>query len=513
MRILLVNGNTSRCARSGYGPTPAPAGLISLGGVLREHGHQVTIRQIANHVPAQDEDSLPLLRAELEPILEACQPDVIGISCRNIGAARRRENPFKLFAYYSVFYDERLVRGFRMLSDAPIVMGGTAYSIEPALYTRYAKPDYGLVGEAEDTLPALLDAISTGQAPSDIPGLVRELGDVDHAWQNCGRTRDLSVMRLGAADLLENFRECYYDGGGYAPILTKRGCHMNCVYCTTPDMEGACYRYRPMENVIQEMKAYRDRWGVQDFFIVDSTFNDPPEHAYEICDAIASEVPGARWFTEVTPKIVTDDLVRAMKRAGCTSISFTPDACSETVLKSYGKGFGIAEVRNAIEILKRHELPFDTCVIVGGPGETRETLAEGLAFCGEHLSDQVVRFYDGMIVTARSPVYSIAVKEGVIDPEISYDELVLSNNFRGIKAYEYFFPHIQEQRKEFAAEVRAACTGPSWLVTSQDYVPDPQTGEFSLHPDIQVEAGARPWWRGMTRKSAGMGGSADKETT
>ncbi len=124
MKVLLVNGNTSRCARSGYGPTPAPAGLISLGGVLRDHGHEVVIRQVSSHALPQDPDALPLVRAELEPLVAEFSPDVIGISCRNVGAARRPENPFKLVSYYSVFYDERLVRAFRMLSDAPIVMGG-----------------------------------------------------------------------------------------------------------------------------------------------------------------------------------------------------------------------------------------------------------------------------------------------------------------------------------------------------------------------------------------------------
>ena len=113
----------------------------------------------------------------------------------------------------------------------------------------------------------------------------------------------------------------------------------------------------------------------------------------------------------------------------------------------------------------------------------------------------MVRFYDGMIITARSPVHPIAVNEGVIDPDISYDELVLSNNFQGIKKYEYFFPHIQENRKEFVAEVRAACTRPTWLVTRQDYEPDPETGEFSLHPNIQVQSGSRPWRQDMTKKS------------
>ncbi len=506
MHVLLINGNTSRCARSGYGPTPAPAGLISLAGVLRRHGHQVMIRQVTGHALEQDDNELPLVKAELAYVVADFRPDVIGISCRNVGAARRPANPFKLISYYSAYYDERLVRGLRMLCDAPIVLGGTAYSIEPGLYTRYVKPDLGLIGEAEDTLPQLLDALENG-SPSleNIPGLVRSLDDIDNAWRNCGKTADLATLDPNGCNLIEDFRKWYYDGGGYAPVLSKRGCQMNCVYCTTPDLEGRCYRYRPMDQVLLEMKAYRDIWGVRDFFFVDSTFNHPLEHAFKVCDALAAELPEARWFTELTPGVVTDQLVRAMKGAGCTSVTLTPDACSEKVLRAYDKGFGLAEVENAIAVLKRNELPFDTCVIVGGPGETRDTFAESLAFCRRHLADQVVRFYDGMIVTARSPVYQIAVAEGLIDPAIAYDELVLSNNFRGVKNYEYFFPQVQENRRQFVADIRKACTGPKWLVTNQDYVPDPVSGEFALHPDIEIQPGARPWWQGLKRKTGTPG--------
>jgi hypothetical protein len=359
----------------------------------------------------------------------------------------------------------------------------------------------GLVGEAEETLIALLDALEQNKPLTGIPGLVQTTADIDDAWRSCGRTADLGNAGIGTCDLLEDFTKWYYEGGGYAPVLTKRGCQMHCVYCTTPDIEGGCYRYRPMQNVIREMQAYRDIWGVRDFFFVDSTFNHPLDHALAVCDAIAAEVPEARWFTEVTPKLVTDQLVREMKRAGCTSVTLTPGACSETVLKSYGKGFGMAEVRNAIDVLKRNDLPFDTCVIVGGPGETRQTLAETLDFCHAHLGDQVVRFYDGMMVTARSPVYNVAVSEGVIDPAVPYDELVMKNDFRGVKTYEYFFPHIKEDRRQLIAEVRKACTGPTWLVTGQDYVPDPDTGEFALSPDICIVPGRRPWWHGMKRKA------------
>lgn len=87
MDVLLFNTNVTRCARSGYGLRPPPAGLISLAGVLRRLGHTVSIHQLTAHVLPQDEEGLPLLVEELRPIIAAHRPTLIGISARNIGAA------------------------------------------------------------------------------------------------------------------------------------------------------------------------------------------------------------------------------------------------------------------------------------------------------------------------------------------------------------------------------------------------------------------------------------------
>ena len=500
--VLLVNSNITRCAKSGYGSTPAPAGLISLAGALIRHGHRVKIGQIHNHVLPQDDESLPLVREEIRVLMEGFSPDLIGISVRNVGAARKPANPLALIQYYSAFYDARLVRAFRMVSSAPIVMGGTAFSIEPGLYLKHAQPDFGLVGEAEESLPALASMLGSGEEPAGIPGLVRSATDMDSACAACGRVADLSTLGVGTCDVVENFAEEYYERGGFAPIQTKRGCPMDCVYCTTPFFEGRTYRYRPMTHVIEEMKAYRKSWGVRHFFIVDSTFNHPLEHAIEVCDGILQAALDVAWFTEVTPACITDELCRMMRKAGCIGVTLTPDSCAESVLKAYGKPFGMAEVRNALTLLKKHGIPFDTCLIIGGPGETEETFAESVAFCSEHLKDNVVRFYDGMIVTRRCGAFAIAVKEGLIDPSRPYENLVSENNFRAVKRYEYFFPHRDGNLKVLRESIADACRAKHWLLTSRDYVPDPETGEFSLRPEIHVEPGARPWWRGLIRKSA-----------
>jgi hypothetical protein len=199
---------------------------------------------------------------------------------------------------------------------------------------------------------------------------------------------------------------------------------------------------------------------------------------------------------------VTDELCDLMKRSGCIGVSLGPDACSERVLAAYRKGIGMADVAEAVRLLRRHDIPFETCIILGGPGETRETVGESIEFCAENLADEVVRFYDGMVVTSMSGVYDIAVAEGLVDPDRRYEDIILENDFRAMKGYEYFFPHVQEGRDELLEFVDRGTQRPRWLLTSRDYKPDPGTGGLALVPEKAVSPGSRPWWRDLGRAGA-----------
>ena len=363
------------------------------------------------------------------------------------------------------------------------------------------QPDFGIVGEGEESLAALAEALEQGRPPSGIPGLVTGPQDVPAARLNPARVTDLSTLGPGASDAVHDFAAEYYDAGGYAQIQTKRGCPMRCLYCTTPWLEGRTYRYRPLAAAIEEMRAYRDRWGVRHFFFVDGTFNHPVDHALALCDAVAGADLGVQWYACVTPAALPDELAAAMKRAGCIGVTLTPDSCSETVLDAYDKGFGLAEVRSAVAALRRHQIPIDTCIIIGGPGETRQTVAESVAFCGEHLPEDVVRFYNGMVITGCCPAYDVGVREGLIDPARPYEDLVLANDFRAAAKYEYLFPHAGPDRRELLQWVGKVCCRERWLTTS-DIVPDPATGEFHLAPEIHVDKDARPWWQGLRLPAA-----------
>ncbi|HTX87881.1 MAG TPA: cobalamin-dependent protein, partial [Bacteroidales bacterium] len=60
-------------------------------------------------------------------------------------------------------------------------------------------------------------------------------------------------------------RDLFFPGYYFAGIQTNRGCPMNCEYCSVTAFNGSKYRFRPIDEVIEEMKEIPQKW----MFIVD----------------------------------------------------------------------------------------------------------------------------------------------------------------------------------------------------------------------------------------------------
>ena len=62
-------------------------------------------------------------------------------------------------------------------------------------------------------------------------------------------------------------------GQSWGNIQTKRGCPMNCIYCSYKYIEGSNPRYRSPESVAEELDLMVNNYGIKNVFIVDSLFN------------------------------------------------------------------------------------------------------------------------------------------------------------------------------------------------------------------------------------------------
>lgn len=192
-----------------------------------------------------------------------------------------------------------------------------------------------------------------------------EGGSVD---LNCLPWPDRTVFDAGA----------YRKRGALANIQTKRGCPFECIYCTYPLIEGRTVRVREPTAVTQEIRALVDQ-GLDYIFFVDNNFNFPEEQAEGICRGIIGEQLPVRWTAYVNPGFMTDRLGETMKASGCAALEFGLDAASPTQLIALGKNFSLRQIGESARICRENQIPFCFSLLLGGPGESRDTVEETLA--------------------------------------------------------------------------------------------------------------------------------------
>jgi anaerobic magnesium-protoporphyrin IX monomethyl ester cyclase len=168
--------------------------------------------------------------------------------------------------------------------------------------------------------------------------------------------------------------------------------------------------------VADEISELKTTAGVHHFDFVDSTFNSPPGHALEVCRAITRRKLGVQLdTTNFTPAAAPSELLAAMKLAGFRSLGITAESASDAVLEKLQKGFSAAKVRDVAERVEKHGIRTLWIFLVGGPGETRQTLEETLDFAKRRLQrGDAVYLTVGLRIYPGTTLHRIAIAEGFV---------------------------------------------------------------------------------------------------
>jgi len=359
MRILLISPNTEML------PDPVfPLGLAFLGGALERSSHE---HQVLDLCFVEDYGEA------LEKAVTNFGPEVVGLSLRNVDNVA-----YPNTHSYLPFY-RKVVSHLKKLTSAPIVLGGSGFSLMPRPILNDLKADYGIVGEGEIPLILFLDQLELGHSPDKVPGVITA-----HSNKT---PKAITPQRFSMQDIIMPRREklaneAYLRFGGMGNVQTKRGCTFSCVYCTYPLIEGSEIRLRSPKQVGEEIQHLYEQ-GVDNVFVVDNVFNFPPHHAQSVCKEILQRNLEVKWSCYLNPQFVTESLLSLMKESGCSGVEFGTDAGSDSVLKRLGKSFTTEEIRRASELC--HKVGLSSChsLILGGPGESKESLQETFTLMDE----------------------------------------------------------------------------------------------------------------------------------
>jgi anaerobic magnesium-protoporphyrin IX monomethyl ester cyclase len=260
---------------------------------------------------------------------------------------------------------------------AVVILGGPiSWSVSPGeLMSAMPDLDIIVVKGGEQTLVELVNRIRRSEDLGSVKSLVLRADD-----------RNIIETPLRAQDELDEIVSPSWQLLGIPspvripvlPVETSRGCPNNCAYCSEVTYWGKPVRYRPVENVIQEIKDDVNKFGISSFRFTDSCFSAPPDRTARICDAIYDNciVKGMpiKWSAYARMDNLTQDLLMKMKRSGCVALDLGLESGAETVLKRMGRGYTPDVAVRVAAQARDLGIFVNFNVIVGFPGETKETV-------------------------------------------------------------------------------------------------------------------------------------------
>ena len=324
------------------------------------------------------------VRETVERLVSDFSPDIVGLSVMTF----QRHTARKIAA---------LVRALR--PSARIVVGGYDPSLATDVYeTPPWDVDAIVRGEGDITFRELVRRYEAGAEPHDVAGLSYR------SPSGFIRTPDRPVSTLAGEQVkLPNRAARVLDGYTFIGrpidvVETSRGCTYDCSFCSIIEMRGRNFHVWTLDRVIEDIVDARRR-GARAIFIVDDNITLNVKRFHALCDAITKAgLNDIDYIVQAMTSSISaagDSLAAAMRRAGFRYVFLGIEnildddleflkASAKNARREGGRRTGSA-THQAVEVLHRYGMYVVGGLIVGNPGDTRESIEVNLEFARRYV--------------------------------------------------------------------------------------------------------------------------------
>lgn len=390
--ILLINISNPEFIQA------PPLGLLYVGGALKRAGYEVEVQ----HFPPGD------MAAKAREIV-ARNPQFVG---------------FSAFTCDQTTYAARLSQAIKAISDTTIVWGGVHASMVPDQTLSESYIDVVVIGEGEETIGELADAIDHKTDLSEVKGigfkrsgekiftetrpLIKNLDEYPLDW-------DLVDVERYLIPLWGKKRVLNY--------ITSRGCPHKCGFCYNLYFNRGRWRGHSRELVISQLQMLKQKYGVDGVRFNDDNFFANKKRAIDILEAI-----DLSWEGSLRIGYITEEVARQLRDTKCEGICFGFESGNDRILELINKDQTVETIKSGVSILAKYpEVRVSGTLILANPTETREEVRNTVNFCLELWKiHPKMSFSLGIFLPfPGAPLYDLVTAAGYVPPACTEDWEVL----------------------------------------------------------------------------------------
>ena len=391
MKLLFVYANNFKLL------SPPPIGLSMVTRSARDAGHDVEMLDLMHKKDAD---------AALAEALSSTKPELVGFSLRNLDD--------QCFVKPTSFIPNYVRWVAAANKVAPTVVGGSALMSMPEELFDRVQATYGLDGQGDKVFPQLLDEIARGATSFDTPGAMwrNEQGEIQrnpglHNGYPDDGSIDWSIIDY------KRYRKTQMP----CAVITKTGCPHRCLFCDARLSFGKSFVPRSPERIVADLE--RDAKDYEHnkyfYFFIDPIFNEPLDWAKSVCEAIIRSGVRIGYSVLLEPAPGTDkELIQLLKRSGCLMITSLLSSIDDDMLKRMRVPSRSDDIWRTYKLLEEEKLPYMPQLLLGGPGETHETIEKSFQFVSR-LKPIMLDIGYGIRINPGAGIYKYALEEGVID--------------------------------------------------------------------------------------------------
>jgi len=347
------------------------------------------------------------------------------------------EKKYDTYAFGAIVSSFKIVKEIAQIiresnQNARIIAGNSVASSIPETLMEHTEVDIGVMGEADETIVAVLDALKNKTDLKYVTGIFyKEDGDIKYTER---RPVEANLDNFGFPEWELFDVEKYYKSGdlnshcftkgensNWMPLNTGRGCPYRCTFCyITVRDDKKRYRRYSKEAIVEEIKRLHNKYDANFISLWDDLTFPNRLGVKNIVNAILDLDFKISWNAPIRGDLFRKqdiELVKKVKESGCVNLGFSLENADEEILKAIDKHLEVDRFIEQAQVLNEVGVTPLTSVIFGYPQETPESIRKTLAVCEEAGVYPSVGF---LLALPGTPIYNTLKAEGYFPNEYEY---------------------------------------------------------------------------------------------